>query len=303
MKEFNKTEIYGINGLNLAKTLTRTAKRRKELPQERLSGLEPEPTEGTASEDAKEAASSQFGFKPDGSGGAHISRTMMLGELERLFDSVGPDAPPNEYREAVVEHNCLGKRSVVNRQITLKNLRDLYSLDPSVMIFRALRFFWARDAAGRPLLALLAAYARDPVLRLTAGPVLGLKVGEAASREVMDRAVQTGAPGRFGPATVKSIAQNARSTWTQAGLLSGKTAKRRSRPEASAASLSFALLLGYLAGERGRLLFSTEFAKLLDLTFEKEMELASEASGRGWLDLKVAGDVVEVLFPKLIQFC
>jgi len=61
------------------------------------------------------------------------------------------------------------------------------------------------------------------------------------------------------------------------------------------------LLLGYLTGVRGQALFQTEYARLLDCTLNKAIELAEDASRKGWIVFKRVGDVIEVLFPKLIN--
>ncbi|MBU4326272.1 MAG: hypothetical protein KKB91_00810, partial [Proteobacteria bacterium] len=69
----------------------------------------------------------------------------------------------------------------------------------------------------------------------------------------------------------------------------------------TAGSVSYALLLGYLTGVRGESLFKTDYAKLLDCSFEKAIELTAEASRKGWIVFKRVGDVIEVLFPNLIN--
>jgi hypothetical protein len=56
-----------------------------------------------------------------------------------------------------------------------------------------------------------------------------------------------------------------------------------------------------LSGVRGQALFQTEYIKLLDCTFDKAVELAEEASRKGWIVFKRIGDVIEVLFPNLIN--
>ena len=89
-----------------------------------------------------------FGFN-FGRGGAHTSRTMMLEELEALLAYVHqPEAVKADYLRAIKEDNCLGKRSGKTRTLTCRHLVDLYALDPSVTLFRALRFFWQRDTPG-----------------------------------------------------------------------------------------------------------------------------------------------------------
>jgi hypothetical protein len=55
-----------------------------------------------------------------------------------------------------------------------------------------------------------------------------------------------------------------------------------------------------VSGLRGELLFKSDFTRLLDCSYQKTIELAEEASRRGWISLKRVGQVVEVLFPNLI---
>ena len=108
-------------------------------------------------------------------------------------------------------------------------------------------------------------------------------------------------PGRFSAATLKSVAQNVNGSWTRAGHLEGRNQKIRSRATASAGSVTYALLLAYLTGVRGYELFSTEYARLLDCSSERAIELAEEASRKGWLVFKRVGTVMEVLFPTMIR--
>jgi hypothetical protein len=52
---------------------------------------------------------------------------------------------------------------------------------------------------------------------------------------------------------------------------------------------------------RGQALFQSEYIKLLDRTFDRAIELAEEASRKGWIVFKRVSDVIEVLFPNLIN--
>ena len=76
------------------------------------------------------------------SGSAHASRTMMLDELTLLLDTVEDDASQERYQDAIVEQNCLGKRSERTRILSFRHLVDLYALEPNTIVFRALRYFW-----------------------------------------------------------------------------------------------------------------------------------------------------------------
>ena len=72
-------------------------------------------------------------------GGVHTARTMMLKEIEMLFSFVNlPEADKSDYLSAIEKENCLKKRSVKTRVLTFRHLAELYSLDPNILIFRAL---------------------------------------------------------------------------------------------------------------------------------------------------------------------
>ncbi len=243
----------------------------------------------------------RFGFRSE-RGGVHLARTMMLGELRLLLSFVDDlHAEKSSYIQAIEEKNCLGKRSGKTRQLTARHLSDLYSLDPSVTLFRILRFFWERDIDGQPLLALLCAYARDSILRSSAAFIQNYSFGQIVTREALEEFIDDQEPGRFSKATLKSTAQNINSTWTQSGHLQGRVKKVRSQPTATSGSVSYALLLGYLYGIRGESIFKTEYVNLLDCQFERSVELATEASRKGWIVFKRLGNVIEVIFPNLLS--
>jgi hypothetical protein len=227
---------------------------------------------------------------------------MMLHELQSLLSFVDdPGAEKSAYVQAIEDRNCLGKRSGRTRQLTARHLAALYAIDPEITLFRVLRFFWGRDISGQPLLALLCAYARDSILRSSAAFIQSYSIGETVTREALEEFIDNQEPGRFSKATLKSTAQNVNSTWTQSGHLQGRVKKIRSLPKATPGSVSYALLFGYLNGIRGEAIFKTEYARLLDSSFEESAELATEASRKGWIVLKRLGDVIEVLFPNLLS--
>ena len=130
-------------------------------------------------------------------GGVHTARTMMLAELHALLSYVyAADAAKADYLEVIQTANCLGKHSSKTRTLTFRHLADLYALDPSLLLFHALRFFWQRDVDGQPLLAGLCAYSRDPILRASAPFVLGFQEGATVARELASSLLLT-EPGRI----------------------------------------------------------------------------------------------------------
>lgn len=243
----------------------------------------------------------RFGFSFERNG-AHSARTMMLAELRELLNYVNnPEAERNDYQRAIVDENCLGKRSVKTRALTFRHLSELYSLDISHLIFRALLYFWNRDPQGQPFLALLCTYARDPIFRMSAPFLLEIQEGRSFDRGALEQFIDNHEPGRFSQATLTSITQNIAFSWTQTGHLKGRRQRTRERATPTPGSISYALLLGYLRGERGLSLFHTEYVGLLDCSTSKALELAEISAKRGWIIFKRIGDVIEVLFPNLIH--
>jgi len=240
-----------------------------------------------------------FGFR-GGDRGPHASRTMMFTEITDLLDAVPDDAPKTVYRDAIMEDNVLGKRTVATRRESYERLGWLYALDPGVTLFRLLRFFWDRDPDGRPMLALLCASARDPLLRMTANTVLNTTLNEPISNPALEEAVAAGAPGRFNEPTQIKIARNAAASWTHAGYLRGRRNKIRVHPNVTPGVLAYAFALGYLAGSSGQMLLTTFWTKLLDTPTDQLTSLAADASARGLIAYRQSGQVIEVRFPDLL---
>jgi Resolvase, N terminal domain len=63
------------------------------------------------------------------SGGAHITRTMMLRELGKVLADVPRSSGAADYRKAILQRNVLGKTTDSTRQKSLRHLRELYALD------------------------------------------------------------------------------------------------------------------------------------------------------------------------------
>ena len=241
-----------------------------------------------------------LGFR-EGTTSVHTSRTMMLGELSLLLAKVSANGKAESYVSAIVDENALGKPTQTTRQRTAKRLKELYSLDPNCTLFRLLRHFWSADQAGQPMLAFLAAAARDPLLRETTPFMLTVTVGTDVDAMMIGGYLNEKYPSRFRPTTLHSTAQNLASSWTQAGFISGKVKKSRARPTVTPVVAAFAVLLGYLCGIRGKLLLDSTWTRLLNRSPADITDLVIEASRQGWLNYKAAGSVVEVSFPGLLK--
>lgn len=53
------------------------------------------------------------------------------------------------YRAAILDDNVLGKDAMATRHKVLRTLRELYSLDSDILLFRALRELWDADQQDR----------------------------------------------------------------------------------------------------------------------------------------------------------
>lgn len=233
--------------------------------------------------------------------GTHTSKTMMLAELSRLLAASAPEAGYAELRRLVVDDNVTLKATAVTRRDTFSRLAQLYALRREKVVFRALRDLWPASANEQPVLAVLCALARDPLLRATTPVVLGAAEGSAVTPQMLQAAMDTVYPGRYSPIVRNRIGQNAISSWRQSGHLVGYQTKTRVRLHPGPAATAYALLLGYLCGERGVALLDTFWARALDSTPTALDALAFSAHQRGWLNYRRIGSVAEIDFPFLLR--
>ena len=239
-----------------------------------------------------------WGFR-SGDRGTHTSRTIMLDELSHLLDAAPGEVSREGYADAVMEHNCLGKRTAATRKLSLQRLTEIYGLDAQLILFRVLRDLWGRRESSRPLLSLLLALARDPLLRATATAVIRTPFGHEFARQSMKDALAEAVVDRLSDATLDKVVRNASSSWTQSGHFRGRGRKTRQKVIATPAATTYALLLGFAVGRRGRLLFETPWALILDTGPDDLIDVAIDAKRLGLLDLKQSGSMIDVSFPAL----
>lgn len=232
--------------------------------------------------------------------GTHTSRTIMFDELQSVLATCSENASRADYLAAILDGNCLGKRTVATRKLSSQRLSELYALDPNVPLFSIMRRCWYADVEAHPILALLLALARDPLLRATAPPILRMRLGEELARQQLTDAIEGAVGDRLRETTVDKVVRNAASSWTQSGHLKGRGRKIRQRVRPTAIAVAFALLLGYLTGNRGPALFESLWAKVLDASVSDLMDLAMDARRLGFLDMSQSGGIVDVTFSRLL---
>ncbi len=243
-----------------------------------------------------------FGLKFS-DGGAHISRTMMLAELDLVLASVPLGSTAADYRSAILVDNALGKTTSSTRDKSLRHLRELYALDENTPIFAALRRLVRVDPGSLPLLAFQVAWGRDPLLRATTTAVLSAREGDGVETSALSKAIQATFGDQYSELNRDKVARNAASSWTQSGHLVGRTKKGRRRVQPSAVASTLALFLGDVAGFHGASVFSNPWCHLLDLDADGARSMALAAHRAGLLNLRAVGDVVALSFPSLSDLC
>jgi hypothetical protein len=226
--------------------------------------------------------------------GPHTSKTLMLQELETLFEALPADAPATAYRAAIVDENVLGKRTASTRKETATRLKALHGLDPSKPLFRVLRRLWDVDTSARPQLALLNGLARDPLLMATREQVMGMGQGQVLQRSEVVAAVEAFTHDRLSAKVLDAVARNTASSWTQSGHLKGKVKKLRQTVNPRPATIALALWLGYVEGKRGKSLLTSAWASVLDSSSSVLLELAEQAKRLGLIKVSHGGGVVAI---------
>ena len=226
----------------------------------------------------------------------------MLSELETVLAAVPAGSVAADYREAILEQNVLSKTTDSTRQKSLRHLRELYALADAKPIFGMLRKLNAIDAVSLPILALQVAWTRDPLLRATTPPIMGVAEGERVETASLAQALEVTFPNQYSELNRNKVARNAASSWTQSGHLAGRVKKTRMRIKPTVVAVTMALFLGHIAGYHGAAVFSNPWCALLDLNADRARGLCQEAHRAGLLNLRAVGEVVELSFPLLAKF-
>lgn len=241
-----------------------------------------------------------FGFVIKGMG-AHIGRTIMFREIAALLAACPGERSTDEYRNAIIEENVLLKPTTSSREESFRRLRQLYSLDAQLAVFRALIMLWEQDTDRQPLLAMLAASARDPLLRSTIHTVIDTPENTTITALDFSQVIQNAFPDHLTKNTLASVGRNLASSWTQSGHLNGETEKVRKLVQPSPVVTAYALFLAYLCEFRGDALFDSPWAQLLDTSKHMLYEQAQQASQLGWLEYRRSGAITEITFRHFLK--
>ena len=225
-----------------------------------------------------------------GPGGVHTSRALMLADLRVLLAPGAPD----DLRGAIVEGNLLSRDRHGTRLAAAEKLHRLYGLDPGLPLFRVLHRLWRLDEPGRPVLALLVALARDPLLRAAAPPVLGTAVGEAVDPARVEAALNEAVGGRLTPLTLGRSAKRVLHSFHQSGHLRGARTRVRAAVEPTPGSAALALWLARLGDTPPAAALRSPWTRVTDGGPDAFAAAARGAATLGLLRLRVSEDSVEL---------
>ena len=242
-------------------------------------------------EPTEELSTAGFRF---GDKGTHTSRTIMLSELSDLLATEPSDAERTEYASAIIDDNVLGKQTMATRRLTNQRLGELYGLNRRLPLFRILRRLWDIDEDGRPLMALLCALARDPLLRSTAKAVLDLPVGAELVRASFLSGIREAVGSRLNDSILDKVARNTGSSWSQSGHIKGRVRKIRQRVTPTPGAVAFALWMGGLEGLAGQPLLNSRWPRIFDRSPESLVEFVLQAKKLGLVHARIGGGIVEI---------
>lgn len=246
------------------------------------------------------SSAGQYGFVIEGLG-AHSGRTIMLADLQLLLAACTSSAHLEDYKNAVLNTNVLLKRTEAARKESFQRLKRLYGLENDILLFKLLRALWEQSLEAQPILALLYAITRDPILRVTVDFLVDLPLGTIVTALNFAEIVGQEFPTELNEKTLASIGRNIASSYTQSGHLKGRSKKERIYVESHTTSITYALLLGYLCEERGESLFYTPWSRLLDSPVHELHIKGQLASQQGWLEYRHAGQMTDISFNHLLQ--
>lgn len=228
----------------------------------------------------------------------HTARTMMLSELSQVMDH---NVEGVEFSE-IMNANVSNKLSSSNLIQTNRHLKQLYSFDNNDILFKSFRHYWQlSNNVNRGILTLLFALTNDYLLSESIDVVISTEIGRKVAIETLGENIERYHPGRYSDNTRRSAAQNIASSWKQAGYIEGRIKNIRTDANPDYTTVSFALLLSYINGDRGEFILSSKWVKALALNTEELRDLIKEAAKRDMLQYQHAGSVTIISFDKQLK--
>ena len=159
--------------------------------------------------------------------------------------------------------------------------------------------FWGRFESSRPLLSLLLALARDPLLRATARAVIATPIGHEFGRQAMKDDLAAAVEHRLNDATLDTVVRNSLLVLDTVRSLEGPEQEDQTSRRGVARSNGLRTAAGVRGGAVAvNCLFETPWVAILDAYPGTLPDLAVDAGRLGLIEFKHSGQIVDVSFPR-----
>lgn len=232
------------------------------------------------------------------------ARSALYTDLGHLLDAVRDTPPMPNYRELVIDKNCLAKSSEAARRKTWEELKARYILDQTHPLFAGFTTEWEqctseqeRGLTAYCLLALndklvadlafdfLFARLRRAPVELRVDDILSFLTAAASTHPEINH---------WSVTTKRAIAQKYTASIRDFGLAKGRNQKVTVRPALYGAPVRLLVRALRLAGARELEIVSSSVFKILALDVGEVVDALGELSRQGALRFRIQGDVVEL---------
>lgn len=242
---------------------------------------------------------------PDAPYASRLSaRSALYNELHQLLDGADRALQPAEYRQRVVDDNCLAKPSKAAREKNYKELKARYRLDADDPLFSAFWEEWVRSGsdAERSLTAYVFFALNDRLVAdLGTDYLYPLLRRAPAELRIADVLAFIARAGRSHPETLAwsdqtltAVAQKYAASIRDFGLARGTIRKTTLRPALYGAPVRLLVRALRIAGVPPLDLVQARVFKLLGLEPTEVIDALGEMNRVGALRFRMQGDVVEL---------
>ena len=232
------------------------------------------------------------------------SRSALFSEVKLLLSEADNTETSCDYRQLIIDENCLAKATTASRQRTWDELRARYILSAENPIFCSFLVEWASCfgdseaattiyclfALNDKLVADLGVNYLFPRLRQAPSPI---RVDDIEAFLYAARATNPELKS-WSEKTTAAVARKYAASIRDFGLAKGVYAKTSVRPAFYAAPARFLIRALRLAGMKDLVIVSSPWFRLIGLDSHEVIDALSELSRQGKLGFRMQADVVEL---------
>lgn len=236
------------------------------------------------------------------------ARSALYTDLQLLLDGRLEALTSEEYRNLVIDGNCLARGSRAAREKIWSELRKRYPLDRRNALFSAFWQEWRRSQSEQErALTTYIAFALNDRLVAHVGtdwlcPYLRRAPAEIRAddlREFLERSAREGHPelSDWTESTKHKVAKHFLASVRDFGLAQGKTVKKSVRPALYGAPIRLLIRILRLSGAGDLKIISAPVFRLLAIEGPEIIDALGELNRQGQLRFRMQADVVDLQIP------